>query len=310
MCNLLYSFKPINTFMAGAIGMEQIKKWAIIALASDDFLMETLVLKGGNAIDLLQPTSTRKLSRASYDLDFSIENDFDEDLAAIAARIEKTIKDTFAEKDLIIFDYKFTPRPKVMREDIKDFWGGYYIEFKLITAIEFNRLEGNLDKIRRGAIAIRPNQSSKVEIEISKYEYVGGKIEKKVDGHTIYIYSPEMIVFEKLRAICQQFPAYSEIIPSHSPRPRARDFYDIHLIYEQHEIDVNSSESKELVGLIFEAKKVPLSFIDDIERHAAIHRQDWQNVIDTLPASEKAGLRDFDYYLSFVGEKFKPLTSL
>ncbi|MEJ0103130.1 MAG: hypothetical protein WDO19_11475 [Bacteroidota bacterium] len=41
--------------MADAINMEQIKKWAIIALASDDFLMQTLVLKGGNAIDLLQP---------------------------------------------------------------------------------------------------------------------------------------------------------------------------------------------------------------------------------------------------------------
>ncbi|MEJ0103129.1 MAG: nucleotidyl transferase AbiEii/AbiGii toxin family protein [Bacteroidota bacterium] len=119
------------------------------------------------------------------------------------------------------------------------------------------RLEGNLDKIRRGAIAIRPNQSSRVEIEISKYEYVGGKIEMEVEGHSFYIYSPQMIVFEKLRAICQQLPAYADIIPSHSPRPRARDFYDIHLICEQHKIDVNSPASKELVRLIFETKKVP-----------------------------------------------------
>ncbi len=296
--------------MGKSISMEQIKRWAIIALASDDFLMQTLVLKGGNAIDLLVPPSGGKLSRASYDLDFSMEDDFDDDLGKIASRIEKTIRDTFAEKDFIVFDYKFSQKPKVMKDNLKDFWGGYYIEFKLITVDEFSRLNGNLEKIRRGAIAIRPNQSSKVEIEISKYEYVGDKIRMEVDGHTVYIYSPQMIVFEKLRAICQQLPSYAKIIPPHSPRPRARDFYDMHLICEQHEIEVNSEASKELVRLIFEAKKVPLSFIKDLASNAQIHRQDWQNVLDTLPASEKAEVKDFEYYLLFVVEKFNPLTSL
>jgi len=300
----------IQCFMAEAINIELIKRWTIIALATDDFLMQTLVLKGGNAIDLLQPPTAGKLSRASYDLDFSIQDDFDEDLDEIMSRIERTIEEAFAEKDLLVFDYKFSQKPKTIRDELKDFWGGYYIEFKLITSAEYNRLEGNLEKIRRGAISIRPNQSSRVEIEISKYEYVGDKIEMKVDGHSIYMYSPQMIVFEKIRAICQQLPAYAEIIPSHSPRPRARDFYDIHLICQQHQIEVNSPASRELIGFIFEAKKVPLSFIKDIPENVAIHRQDWQNVLDTLPAAERAEVRDFDYYLSFVAEKVKPLTSL
>jgi hypothetical protein len=39
--------------MAETIRIEQIRRWASISLASDDFLVETLVLKGGNAIDLL-----------------------------------------------------------------------------------------------------------------------------------------------------------------------------------------------------------------------------------------------------------------
>lgn len=49
--------------------IEQIKKLALIALFSDDDLMNTLVLKGGNALDLIY----RVDNRASLDLDFSIE---------------------------------------------------------------------------------------------------------------------------------------------------------------------------------------------------------------------------------------------
>lgn len=302
--------RPNKDLMAEAINLEQIKRWTIIALASDDFLMQTLVLKGGSAIDILHPRDEGKLSRTSFDIDFSIETDFDKDFEEITSRIERAIKDTFAEKELIVFDYKFSQKPKTMSEELKDFWGGYYIELKLITADEYKRLGGNLEKMRRGAISVRPNQSSKVEIEISKYEYVGDKMETKVEGHTIYIYSPQMIIFEKLRAICQQLPAYADIIPSHSPRPRARDFYDIHLICEQHDIEADSPASKELVRLIFEAKKVPLSFIKDISDNTEIHRQDWQNVLDTLPSLERAEVEGFDYYLSFVVEKFQSLTSL
>jgi hypothetical protein len=101
------------------------------------------VLKGGNAIDLLQPRAASKLSRASYDLDFSIEDNFDEDLEAITTRIEKIIKETFTEKDLIVLDYQFTQKPKTMREDLKDFQGGYCIEFKLITAAEFIAIQNS-----------------------------------------------------------------------------------------------------------------------------------------------------------------------
>lgn len=296
--------------MADITGTDQVKRLSIIALASDDLLMESLVLKGGNAIDLLGTSELKKLSRASYDLDFSMEADFDEELSEISARIQKVIDATFLENDLVVFDYKFMEKPKKIAENLKDFWGGYNIEFKAITKTEFERLEGNLDKIRRGAISIRPNQSSKVEIEISKYEFIGDKVEMKIDGFSIYIYSPQMMVFEKLRAICQQLPHYAVVVPSHKPRPRARDFYDIWLICEQHEIDSYSDASKDLLKLIFDAKKVPLSFIKDVEANTAIHRQDWQNVLDTLPASERAEIKEFDFYLSFVLDKFKEFTSL
>jgi predicted nucleotidyltransferase component of viral defense system len=49
------------------VSIDRIKRLAIIALISDDYLMETLVLKGGNAMLMAYDLS----SRASYDLDFS-----------------------------------------------------------------------------------------------------------------------------------------------------------------------------------------------------------------------------------------------
>jgi hypothetical protein len=213
-----------------------------------------------------------------------------------------------SEHDLIVFDYRFLQRPSSPHELGNDFWGGYSIEFKLISAAEYSRLGGDLERIRRSAISTRPNHSPRVEIQISKYEYIGDRVELELDEYTIYMYSPQMIVFEKLRAICQQLPDYIKIMPSHSPRPRARDFYDIHLICEQFPIVIDSEAGQNLLNLIFNAKKVPLSFIKDIGGHAAIHRQDWQNVLDTLPAAEKVHVKEFDSYLSFVLDKFKLIT--
>lgn len=59
------------------LSLDDIKRMVIIAMASDDELMETLVLKGGNAIDLMYRDRSNNLSRSSYDLDFLMEGDFD-----------------------------------------------------------------------------------------------------------------------------------------------------------------------------------------------------------------------------------------
>ena len=51
------------------------------------------------------------------------------------------------------------------------------------------------------------------------------------------VYTPEMIVLEKLRALCQSIPEYKTIIPSANIKGRARDFYDIWNICEMYPID-------------------------------------------------------------------------
>lgn len=282
--------------------VNEIKRIAIIALASDDKLMETLVLKGGNAIDLAYTEKKPGLSRTSYDLDYSIAGgDFDE---SMTGRIEATIKQTYAEHGYTIMDYRFRAKPKKANEEVADFWGGYKAEFKVIPTDVYEKEKDN-PRLRNKSIMLNPDTSPVFEMEFSKFEFVENKVPVKVDGYTVYVYTSEMIVFEKLRALCQQLPGYKEIIASSTSSPRARDFYDIHLITEGHKIDPSTPENLELIRNIFLAKKVPVSFIQDLPTSKAYHADDWKSVTDTL--ARNITPEPFDFYFDYVMEKFLPL---
>lgn len=287
--------------------VNKIKRIAIIALASDDELVETLVLKGGNAIDLAYRPNNSTLSRTSFDLDYSIEDgDFNEDENIISNRIESALVQTFLENNFIIIDYKFFNKPKIVIEEIADFWGGYKVEFKVVDKTSYEKNKGNPEKIQRGAIAVSSKNSTVFELEFSKNEHVGQKKAIHIDGYKIYVYTPEMIVFEKIRAICQQMPGYKDVIPSFSPRARARDFYDIHLIMEMQKIIPNTNENLRLIENIFKAKKVPLSFIKEIKNSKVTHADNWKSVTDTISVHEE--IVDFNYYFNFVVDHFDNLT--
>lgn len=82
-------------------------------------------------------------------------------------------------------------------------------------------------------------------VDFSKHEYVEGCQEREFDEFSILVYSPEMIVAEKLRAICQQMEAY----PHKGRRnARARDFYDIYKVVNACQMDVGTVENLELFG--------------------------------------------------------------
>jgi predicted nucleotidyltransferase component of viral defense system len=289
--------------------VNKIKRIALIALASDDELVETLVLKGGNAIDLAQKPKGNTISRTSYDLDYSIEDgDFSEDEITISKRIEATLIQTFLESDFVIIDYKFLNKPNKIHKEVANFWGGYKVEFKVIDKKTYDKNKWNADKLCRGAVSVNPDNSPVFELEFSKFEHVGQKVAIDVDGYKIYVYTPEMIVFEKLRAICQQLPEYKDVFSTFSPkaRARARDFYDIHLIMEMHEINPSTKENIELIQHIFQAKKVPFSFIKKIRSNKNIHVDNWKSVIDTTSGYED--LQNFDFYFNFVLQKFENIT--
>ncbi|SDY94206.1 nucleotidyl transferase AbiEii/AbiGii toxin family protein [Hymenobacter psychrophilus] len=287
--------------------VNKIKRLAVIALASDDELIENIVLKGGNAIDLAY--SDGCISRTSYDLDFSIANgDFLGDIDVIKDRIRDTLAKTYKENGFILIDYEFIIKPKTAKIGAPDFWGGYLVQFKVVEESVFDKYENDKSMQRRLSIAVKPNNSPKFEIEFSKFEFIKDKKSINVDGYTVYVYTPEMIVFEKVRAICQQLPQYSDIVKSETQSARARDFYDIYLIMTTCGVEIESEESIDLLKNIFEAKGVPLEYINEIRSNKSIHSDDWENVKATISQVESP--QEFSFYFDYVVNTFEKITGL
>lgn len=283
--------------------LRKIKKLAIMALFSDPDLMDFFVLKGGNLLDIIYDISLR----SSIDLDFSIEGEFKKkDLAKIRRKTKNALINTFYGAGYRVFDINFSEIPKKISSAIKNFWGGYNIEFKLIEIDKYPKFKNAIDALRRNATVVGPNQKRKFRIEISKFEYCAQKEKRELEGLTVYIYSPLMIVLEKLRSICQQMPEYKSIVKTHQPTARARDFLDIFVVFENFKI--NLADDIELLMKIFEAKKVPLSYINNIKKYREFHRQDFDAVKATVRAD--ISLQEFDFYFDCVVKKCEELKSL
>lgn len=282
--------------------LERIKRLALFSLFSDDDLMNRLVLKGGNALDLVHKIA----SRASLDLDFSIDSDFSEyELADLEGRIRYLLETNFKEHGYVAFDVKLEEKPPEISADMEDFWGGYSIKFKIIEEKKYAKIAQDIDKLRRNATVIGTSQKKVLTIDISKFEYCKEKMEKDLDGLTIYVYPLEMIIIEKLRAICQQMNEYRSIVRNPSRSARARDFFDICTILERHPINLTSRENILLMEAVFAAKRVPLKFLGKIKNYREYHRPDFDAVKATVKPDVK--LQDFDYYFDFVLERVEDL---
>lgn len=292
-----------KTSDSGSNTIERIKRLTVVSMFSDDELEEDLVLKGGNAMDLVHRLSTR----ASIDLDFSMKHDFKGEVEEFRSRVERALQRTFKPEGYEIFDVKMQEKPKAISEDMKDFWGGYGVEFKIINSDLYIANKDDIEALRRHAINL--GQGTKFLIDISRFEYTDGKEEVDFDGYRIYVYSAEMIVCEKLRAICQQLPEYSEIIKrSYGGKARARDFLDINVLVEARGIDLTTSANKEILVEMFKVKRVPLEFLDKIKDRRDFHKADFASVQATVKPGQE--IMEFDYYFDFVlglVEKLKPL---
>jgi hypothetical protein len=274
---------------------EQVRRLAITAVFSDDYFFDRVVLKGGNALAIALGLS----DRTSLDLDFSIENDFEDPVEA-ARRMEAALKRRFESAGMVVFDFTFTPRPFTPREGAPK-WGGYVAEFKLIDEARYKEIGEDKDAHRRESMAIGPNQQRKFTIELSKYEYTRGNITREIDSFDVRVYTPEMIALEKLRAICQQMPEYKL---NRTPSARARDFFDIYLIQRVTGFRVGSPENRELIRQIFAAKDVPLELLQLIAAQREFHRPDWDSVRLSINNDNS---KEFDFYFDFVVEEVASL---
>jgi hypothetical protein len=270
------------------LDLSNIRRLIIIAVCSDDVLLETLVLKGGNALNLIH----RIGARTSLDIDFSMSGDF-EDLNEAERRLARALTDRFDSYGYVVFDCTLVQVPRGELSNPR--WGGYYAEFKLLEKTTVQQLGGDLESMRRQALPTVADWQGprRFRIEISKYEYCEGKEAVEVDDYLCYVYTPVMIAAEKLRAICQQMPEYPYV---RFKVGRARDFYDIHAIVTARNLDMSTAEHLDLIRHMFEAKAVPLSWLGKIAETRAFHAQDWPAVRDTL-AEEGP---DFDFYFDFV----------
>ncbi len=153
----------------------------------DDLLFELLVFKGGNALELIH----RIGERASLDLDFSMEGDAD-DPRDLEARLKRAVEDRLDSLALVVFDWRFGPRPN-NPDGRTERWGGYRAEFKLIDRELAMRLGGDLDAIRRHAVELGPEHRRVFQIDISKFEFCTGRVTAEVDHYPLQVYTPAMI---------------------------------------------------------------------------------------------------------------------
>ena len=279
--------------------LDKIKKLTLRALMSDETLMHSLVLKGGNALHLVYEIT----NRGSIDIDFSVEREFTaQEFRDMPIYLDYILNRTFREENLHVFDVNFIEKPKA--GSIPE-WKGYLLEFKIISKDRLKELNEDIDSIRRNAIKVH-NQSTKYVVDISAYEYVKSSTIKEIEGMILRVYTLEMILFEKVRALCQTMPEYKFIVNSAKPKHRARDIYDIYIIHKNSILTLDPVELKE----IFKAKQVPLEFINNLENLREYNRENWETVRSSIPETDRENLKEYDYYFDQVIKIIEPFKDL
>jgi hypothetical protein len=159
---------------------DKVKRQTLVALFSSPLLQNVLVLKGGNLIDIAFEIS----QRSSIDLDFSIEGKFD-DPEELRIECESVLRKAFAAQGYRVIDVRLEERPPYVSEELKGYWGGYTIKFKLIGDAAHERFQADAEQLRRRAIRLQ-GDSPTFKIDISKFEYCEGKQVFQVDGQSIF----------------------------------------------------------------------------------------------------------------------------
>src|SRR5262249_20888574 len=129
-----------------AMSFEDIRRRILIALFSDDVLMDMLVLKGGNALALVHKVG----SRASLDMDFSVQQAFSE-FDKVRDRIFAALRREFEASGYVVFDEKMGAKPSHAAARQPDWWGGYQVEFKLAAKATYEKYKHDLDALRRNS---------------------------------------------------------------------------------------------------------------------------------------------------------------
>ncbi len=267
--------------------IEDVITESIIAIYGSPLLAKLLILKGGSAIRIFDGQNTR----LSIDADFSIEGELT-DADPVFREMELCLATRFSTHGFELINFKATKKPKKVQQGFPAWWGGWACEFKLVNKKHCNK---TLETRRRNALIPAGANSPKIQIDLSEHEYCGKQRTRTIDGTKVRAYSREMIVLEKLRAICQQHPKYPY---RQRVKNRARDFYDIHcLTVDTSDEFVRSCQHH--LKAVFDAKEVPLRILRalwDDDTFIDEFRRGFDQVKDTV----RGRLDGFDVYLEHV----------
>lgn len=281
----------------------EVKKLIIKSLFADDDLMDIFVLKGGNALSIIYKVN----NRASVDIDVSMEKDFSDynfKLEDIENKTQKAFQTIFSSSDYIAFDFKWEKKPNKKNFEAIPSWGGYCLEFKIIEKEKFDKT--NIELSRKMALKLG-KKGTKYTVDVSRYEYVKDKNEVLLDNMDIFVYSPLMIINEKLRAICQQMEEYKMSIKKKS---RPRDFFDIYNVFQispEIEEQFLSDDNKENIKNVFNSKNVPLILLNKIKDTYEFHSLGFSSLENTVEIH--TDLKEFEFYFNFILEKIDSLNS-
>ena len=75
--------------------------------------------------------------------------------------------------------------PRNIGKKYEDFWGGYKIEFKVVSDKLFFENVNNIDRLRKVSTVVGPNQKKVFTIDISKFEYCTDKEAIEIDGYVV-----------------------------------------------------------------------------------------------------------------------------
>ena len=228
------------------MNIEDVITEVIVAIYSSPTLSKLLILKGGSAMRMFDDQT----ARLSIDADFSIEDMLTEN-DSVFPEMKRTFDAAFSSRGFDLIDFHAIRKPKKLGEGFPEWWGGWACDFKLVDKKHRNKTK---ETRRRNALIPEGSNSPKIKIDLSEHEYCGKRRTKTIHGSRIQAYSPEMIVLEKLRAICQQHPEYPY---RQETKNRARDFYDIHCLTVDPGDEFIPRCQRHLKA-VFAAKEVPL----------------------------------------------------
>lgn len=280
------------------VSIDHVIEICLTAIYKNDLLNANLYLKGGQYLRVKENLK----NRFSVDTDFSYDGKI-EDSEAYFETLKSCLTQEFYSNGFYLFAFKFSRRPKMLAEDTPDFWIGWAVEFKFVENAKRNLKE---DQLNREAIIAEGTNSPKVLIDISQSEYCGSYDIVKLDSVEVKTYSRELVILEKLRALCQQHRDY----PYKDGNPRGRDYFDIEQLWTKAisdtNLDVEEFKARLLkyIKEVFSAKDVDLGLLRKIQDSEFIETQklNWPSVEQTVA---KDVLKPFSYYTENIKEIVK-----